>query len=162
EDIQSVVNDVDRSNATTIQVTNDQGRVLGTNDYLNQDIIGKKITEPLVQSSIKFKTSADNTLLNNKTGDRIFVRAEPILDKENNVQGVIYLETSLEDVYSLLQEINEIFLKGSGIALIVSIVLGILVARAITKPIVEMRRQAQTMAKGDFSQKVKVYGTDEI
>src|SRR5699024_8929702 len=31
-----------------------------------------------------------------------------------------------------------------------------------TKPIVEMRRQAQTMARGDFSQKVKVYGTDEI
>src|SRR5699024_7649941 len=45
---------------------------------------------------------------------------------------------------------------------IVSILLGILVARAITKPIVEMRRQAQTMARGDFSQKVKVYGKDEI
>src|SRR5699024_7667276 len=51
---------------------------------------------------------------------------------------------------------------GSGIALIVSILLGILVARAITKPIVEMRTQAQTMARGDFSQKVKVYGKDEI
>src|SRR5699024_9283579 len=42
------------------------------------------------------------------------------------------------------------------------ILLGVLVARAITKPIVQMRRQAQTMARGDFSQKVKVYGTDEI
>src|SRR5699024_3377518 len=31
-----------------------------------------------------------------------------------------------------------------------------------TKPIVEMRRQAQTMARGDCSQKVQVYGTDEI
>src|SRR5699024_2117006 len=73
-----------------------------------------------------------------------------------------YLETSLEGVYSQLADINDIFLKGSGIALIVSILLGILVARAITKPIVEMRRQAQTMARGDFSQKVKVYGKDEI
>src|SRR5699024_3054795 len=32
----------------------------------------------------------------------------------------------------------------------------------ITKPLSEMRIQAQTMAKGDFSQKVNVYGTDEI
>lgn len=162
EDIQSVVNDVDRSNATTIEVINDQGRVLGTNDYLNRDIIGKKDTEALVQSSIKFKTSADNTLLNNKTGERIFVRAEPILDDEGDVQGIIYLKTSLEGVYRQLQGINEIFLKGSAIALAVSVVLGILVARAITRPIVEMRRQAQTMARGDFSQNVKVYGTDEI
>src|SRR5690625_1114152 len=44
----------------------------------------------------------------------------------------------------------------------VSAILGIFVARAITKPIIEMRRQAQTMAKGDFTQKVNVYGKDEI
>src|SRR5699024_10362947 len=150
------------SGATTIQVLSDQGRVLGTNDYLNQEIIGKKITEEIVQRAIKFRTSMDNTLLNSKTGERIFVRVEPIHDEDENVQGVIYLETSLEGVYRQLQKINEIFFKGSIIALIVSVVLGILVARAITKPIVEMRRQAQTMARGDFSQKVKVYGTDEI
>src|SRR5699024_888336 len=65
-------------------------------------------------------------------------------------------------VYGQLQNINEIFLKGSIIALVISGLIGILVARAITKPIIEMRRQAQTMARGDFSQKVKVYGKDEI
>ena len=162
EDIQSLVNDMERSNATTIQVLNDQGRVLGTNDYLNQEIVGKKITEPIVQNALKFKSATDNTLLNNKTGDRVFVRVEPVLDKEEKALGAIYMETSLEGIYSQLDEINNIFLKGSGIALLVSIVLGILVARAITKPIVEMRRQAQTMARGDFSQKVKVYGSDEI
>ncbi len=162
EDVQSIVTDVDGSRATTIQVINNQGRVLGTNDYLNQDIIGKKITEGTVQRAIKFSTSIDNTLFNNRTGERIFVRIEPIHDQDNTVQGVIYLETSLENVYGQLQKINEIFFKGSLIALFVSMGLGILVARAITKPIVEMRRQAQTMARGDFSQKVNVYGSDEI
>src|SRR5699024_7790058 len=67
-----------------------------------------------------------------------------------------------EPVYGQIQGINSIFLKGSVIALFVSVLLGVLVARAITKPIVQMRRQAQTMARGDFAQKVKVYGTDEI
>src|SRR5690625_4208220 len=162
EEVQNLVADVDRAGASNIQVLNDQGRVLGTNDYLNRDAIGKKITEPIVQRSIKFSTSLDSTLLNPNTGERIFVRVEPIMDNEENVQGVIYLEASLENVYGQLQDVNEIIFKGSIIALIVSIVLGILVARAITKPIVEMRRQAQTMARGDFSQKVNVYGTDEI
>jgi len=162
EDVQNIVTDVDSSSGSTIQVINNQGRVLGTNDYLNQDIIGKKITEDIVQRAIKFKTSQDNTFFNSKTGERIFVQVEPIHDETDNVQGAIYFEVSLEGVYGQLQKINEVFLKGSIIALVVSILLGILVARAITKPIVEMRRQAQTMARGDFSQKVKVYGTDEI
>lgn len=160
EDIQNTVIEVERSSATTIQVTNNQGRVLGTNDYLNQDIIGKKMTEDIVHRAITFKTSLDNTLLDR--GERVFVRVEPILDADENVQGVVYLTTSLEGVYDQISNINEIFWKGSLIALIVSVILGILVARAITKPIIEMRRQAQTMARGDFSQKVKVYGSDEI
>src|SRR5699024_10994685 len=129
EEIQNITVDVDRSGAM-IQVMNNQGRVLGTNDYLNQDIIGKKITEDFVQRAIKFNTSIDNTSLNINTGDRILVRVEPIVDANNNVQGVIYLETSLESVYGQLQKINEIFFKGSVIALIVSVLLGILVARA--------------------------------
>ena len=162
EEVQNLVADVDRAGASNIQVLNDQGRVLGTNDYLNRDAIGKKITEPIVQRSIKFSTSLDSTLLNPNTGERIFVRVEPIMDNEENVQGVIYLEASLENVYGQLQDVNEIIFKGSIIALIVSVILGILVARAITKPIVEMRRQALTMARGDFTQKVQVYGTDEI
>lgn len=161
EDIQNILMDMERSGPTSIQVINNQGRVLGTNDYINQDIIGKKMTEDIVQRAIKFKTPLDNTFLN-RTGERIFVRVEPIQDQDETVLGVIYLETSLEGVYGQLQKINEIFFKGSVIALFVSMVLGILVARAITKPIIEMRRQAQTMARGDFSQKVKVYGTDEI
>src|SRR5699024_7199629 len=162
EAIQDVVNDVDRSNATNIRVVNEQGQVLGTNDYLDKEIIGKKLTEPIVQNALKFKTSTDNTLLNNKTGNRVFVLVEPIIDSEGGVEGASYVETPGESVYGQIQGINEIFLKGSVIALLVSILLGVLVARAITKPIVQMRRQAQTMARGDFSQKVKVYGTDEI
>ena len=104
----------------------------------------------------------DTSQLDSRTGERVFLRVEPIVDAQNNVHGVVYLKTSLEGVYDQLQKINEIFVKGSVIALLVSVVLGFLLARAITKPIDEMRRQAQTMARGDFSQKVKVYGTDEI
>lgn len=161
-DVQSNIADLERDSSTTIQVIDSQGRVLGTNDYLNQDVIGKKTTDNYVQRSIKFGSSLDNIVLNTKTGERMFIRVEPIYNDEEKVVGVIYLETSLEGVYRQLHKINEIFYKGSGIALLVSVILGILVARAITKPIVEMRRQALTMARGDFSQKVKVYGSDEI
>lgn len=163
EDVQNNLVDID-SGSLVIQIINDQGRVLGTNDYANQDIVGKKVSDGIIQSVIKIGTPLDNTVLNHETGERVFVRVEPILSSEQSetVLGVIYLESSLEGVYSQLSKMNEIFYKGSIIAMVVSILLGILVAQAITKPIVEMRKQAQTMARGDFSQKVKVYGHDEI
>src|SRR5699024_9292944 len=150
ESIQDVVNDVDRSNATNIRVVNEQGQVLGTNDYLDKEIIGKKLTDPIVQNALKFKSSTNNTLHNNKTRNRLLVLVEIVLDSEGEVEGAIYLETSVESVYGQFQGINSIFLIGTVIALFVSVLLGVLVARAITKPIVQMRRQAQTMARGDF------------
>src|SRR5699024_7762091 len=137
-------------------------RVIGTNDYHNRDIVGKKIVEDIVQKSLLFGSSQDNILLDAQTDNQLFVKAEPIYDINDNVVGVIYLEASLEGVYRQLQNINDIFFKGSILAISVSALLKILVARTITKPIIEMRRQAQTMARGDFSQKVNVYGTDEI
>src|SRR5699024_88447 len=70
--------------------------------------------------------------------------------------------SSMESVFSQLQDINDIFFKGSILAIVISAIIGILVARTITKPLSEMRLQAQTMAKGDFSQKVNVYAKDEI
>ncbi|HLQ83292.1 MAG TPA: cell wall metabolism sensor histidine kinase WalK [Pseudogracilibacillus sp.] len=161
EEVQAIINDVNLGGQNTLQVINNQGRILGTNDY-NQDIVGKKITDEIIQKGIKSGTSVDSTYIKSKTGDRILVRVEPILDKDRQITGVVYLETSLESVYTQLSKINDIFLKGSIIALIISVLIGILVARAITKPIIEMRRQAQKMARGDFSQKVNVYGSDEI
>lgn len=161
EEVQAIINDVNLGGQNTLQVINNQGRILGTNDY-NQDIVGKKITDEIIQKGIKSGTSVDSTYIKSKTGDRILVRVEPILDKDRQIRGVVYLETSLEGVYTQLSNINDIFLKGSIIALIISVLIGILVARAITKPIIEMRRQAQKMARGDFSQKVNVYGSDEI
>lgn len=161
EEVQTIVNDVNLGGQNTLQVINNQGRVLGTNGY-NQDMVGKKITDEIIQKGIKSGTSVDSTYIKSNTGDRILVRIEPITNKEREITGVIYLETSLESVYGQLANINDIFFKGSIIALVISVLIGILVARAITKPIIEMRRQAQKMARGDFSQKVNVYGSDEI
>lgn len=163
EDVQKLVTSINTDVITSLQVINSQGRVIGTNSYLdNRNIIGKKVTEPIVQKALLFGSAEEEILLDSKTGNRFYIKAEPIYIDEDNILGVIHFRASLEGVYDQLQNINKIFLRGSILAITVSAILGVLVARAITKPIIEMRRQAQTMAKGDFSQKVNVYGTDEI
>src|SRR5690606_40628064 len=81
QDIQNSLTDVD-AGTLTIQVINDQGRVLATNDYANQEIIGKKITDGLVQRVMKIGSPLDHTVLNHQTGERMFVRVEPILSSQ--------------------------------------------------------------------------------
>lgn len=162
EDVQGIVADIDTNPITSLQVINSERRVIGTNDYTIKDLIGKKTIDDNVQKAFLYSSSIDNTFINNDTGEQIYVKADPIYDKDDSVIGIIYLEASLEDVYDQLQDINRIIIQGSLLAITVSAILGILVARAFTKPIIEMRQQALTMAEGDFTQKVNIYGADEI
>lgn len=164
EEVQRIVEGVDTDDIVNLQVVNSQSRVLGTNDYSNLEIIGKKTTDDAIQKALLLGISPDKTVYDPETDNRVYVKTVPLYDQsdETNIIGVIYYEASIEVVYDQLQKINEIFFKGSVLAIVVSAILGILVARTITKPIKEMRRQAQKMANGDFSQKVNVYSNDEI
>src|SRR5699024_2916213 len=128
EEVQNIINDIDTDAFTNLQIINSHSRVIGTNDYHNRDIVGKKIVEDIVQKSLLFGSSQDNILLDAQTDNQLFVKAEPIYDINDNVVGVIYLEASLEGVYRQLQNINDIFFKGSILAISVSALLGILVA----------------------------------
>lgn len=161
QEVQEILVDIRANNITNIQVVDSQRRVLAASDSM-QGNIGKKTSLDLVQQAILFDMSRERTRRDPETNNQMFVKAEPVFDNEGLVAGVIYLEASLEGVNDQLQEINNIFLQGSILAIAISAFIGILVARSITRPIMEMRRQAQTMAKGDFTQKVNVYGKDEI
>ncbi|WP_339217693.1 cell wall metabolism sensor histidine kinase WalK [Ornithinibacillus sp. FSL M8-0202] len=161
EDVQGIIGDIETDSSWNLIVVNNQSKVLATNNYSQQDKIGKKDTRDIIQKVLLF---SDEQVQDRKDsdGNRIHVQATPLFDNEEKMVGVIYLEASLQDIYDQLSEINQIFYQGTIWAILVSAILGILVARAITKPIMEMRRQAQIMGKGDFTQKVNVYGTDEI
>lgn len=162
EEVQEIINDINADTFTNLLVIDNQSKVIGTNDYQNYDILGKKIVEESVKDALSFGSPNEEVKYDFQAENQVFVKVEPIYDAEENTVGVVYVAASLEIVHSQLQNINNIFFRGSVLAITVSALIGILVARTITKPIIEMRRQAQTMARGDFSQKVRVYGTDEI
>ncbi|WP_058309158.1 cell wall metabolism sensor histidine kinase WalK [Gracilibacillus massiliensis] len=140
-----------------LKVIDSQFRVLGANRL---DMIGKKISgNTSIRLAVVHGQQKEDIKRNAK--DRVLVRTIPIMDGDVPV-GAIYTESSIEEVYTQLEEINRIFLNGTILATFVSIILGVLVARTITKPITEMRKQAMVMARGDFTKKVNVYGQDEI
>ncbi|RKQ32945.1 cell wall metabolism sensor histidine kinase WalK [Oceanobacillus halophilus] len=162
QEIQQIVDDINIDTAvTSIQVINSQGRILGTNDPAYQRDVGKKSRMPIIENALFFNTF-DEDIVMDESMERVYVKAVPLYDSQDNVVGIIYVKALIQNVYDQISDINDIFIQGSILAISISAFLGILVARSITKPIMEMRRQAQIMAKGDFSKKVNVYGKDEI
>ncbi|ALX49559.1 cell wall metabolism sensor histidine kinase WalK [Lentibacillus amyloliquefaciens] len=159
-EVQDIVRVNDTADINTIQVVDMQSRIIASSDTSSSSNIGKKTTGNFINNVLRF--GDENTGNIYREGDRIYRRVVPIYDDEDTQVGALYIEASLEGVYNQLNDINRVFLQGSILAITVSAFLGILVARTITKPIQEMRRQAQTMAREDFSQKVNVYGKDEI
>ncbi|GGJ89752.1 PAS domain-containing sensor histidine kinase [Lentibacillus kapialis] len=161
QEVQDIVKVNDTADIITIQVVNMQSRIIASNDTSGSSNIDKRTSDDFINNVLRFGNEDKGKMINSE-GNRNYRRAVPIYDNEQTQVGALYIEASLEGVYSQLDDINRVFLQGSILAITVSALLGILVARTITKPIKEMRRQAQTMAREDFSQKVNVYGRDEI
>ena len=147
-----------------INVVDRHDRILATSED-DQAIVGKRINEEIIQQAASSETLLDKISLDRDTGQRIWILAVPIMDNvgsKEDLKGVIYVQSNIEKVYEQLNEINRIFAAGIAVSLAITIILGILVARTITRPISDMRKQAQAMSKGNYARKVRVYGTDEI
>ncbi|MFJ7668974.1 cell wall metabolism sensor histidine kinase WalK [Lysinibacillus sp. NPDC097195] len=157
--------DVSTGDILEIRVIDSRQRILATSEVDNQSLIGQRSNTDLVRRAISAETLFDLIKLDNKTRNRVWVLATPIREgagPDDEIIGVLYIEANIESVFEQMSDINRIFLGGTAVSLVVTIFLGILVARTITQPIADMRKQAQAMAKGNFSRKVRVYGTDEI
>ncbi|MDV7765998.1 cell wall metabolism sensor histidine kinase WalK [Peribacillus sp. CSMR9] len=136
-------------------------RVIGTSAPSNQDIVGKKTTEVLIKNTLINGKEESDVFRDQKTGSRLWVLSTPI-EANGEVIGAVYVIAEMENVFEQMDEINGIFMTGTAIALVITAILGILLARTITRPMSDMRKQALVMAKGNFSRKVRVYGDDEI
>lgn len=164
-DIRELLVDYSRasSNLIEVRIVDDKGKILGTSNLNNQGIVGQKSNDPLVKRTLSLGTTSEDKIYKDESNknNRVWVNVSSIKNK-GQVIGAIYLVADIESVYKQVDDITNIFITGTLIAMIITTVLGILLSRTITKPIIEMKRQAYAMARGNYSRKVKVYGVDEI
>ncbi|MBK5485633.1 cell wall metabolism sensor histidine kinase WalK [Peribacillus sp. TH16] len=164
EAINTILKDRDNSSndISEVRVIDTRSRrVIGTSAPGNQEIVGKKTTQVLIKNTLIYGKEDSEVYRDPKTGRRVWVLSTPI-EAKDEVIGAVYVIAEMENVFEQMDEINSIFMTGTAIALVITAILGILLARTITRPMSDMRKQALVMAKGNFSRKVRVYGDDEI
>ncbi|PID13969.1 cell wall metabolism sensor histidine kinase WalK [Sporosarcina sp. P34] len=144
-----------------IRVINPKYRILATSSFENQMRVGQHSTNDNVRKSITSETMKDVVTIDPQSHNRVLSLAKPIFNG-NEIVGSLYVEANIESVFQQIEEINRILAGAAAVSLTITILVGIFIARAFTRPISDMRRQAQAMAKGNFTRKVKVYGSDEM
>ncbi|MDN7242565.1 cell wall metabolism sensor histidine kinase WalK [Planococcus sp. N028] len=163
QSLRSVLNGFQSEDINEIQIIDSRYNILASSEADNQVLVGQRATHELVRLAMTEEKVKERTYVTReRPNDRVWVRVQPIKAAGGEVLGALYVEAVIENVYDQMDEINSILAGGTAISLLITAILGVLVAQTISRPISDMRKQAQAMAKGNFSRKVRVYGDDEI
>lgn len=164
KDIQNLLSEyANRQEIGEIRFIDKDQIIIATTKQSNRSLINQKANDSSVQKALSLGQSNDHLILKDYGGgkDRVWVYNIPVkVDKK--VIGNIYIESKINDVYNQLNNINQIFIVGTAISLLITVILGFFIARTITKPITDMRNQTVEMSRGNYTQRVKIYGNDEI
>lgn len=162
--IANILTDLD--NSADIRVVDSKGVVRGTSDVNDQRIIGQKTTDDNVKNVLYNNLSYETLSYDEKTHASYYVSIVPLVnpnsDSNSSVVGVIYVRANMQSVYRNINNITLIFLTASLVAALFSSIIAVVISRAITRPIDEMKKQAIRMSRGDYSGQVRVYGQDEL
>ncbi len=162
-EIQSLLTDYgNRPEVDEIRYINADNILVGTSRISNESLVGSRINEPMSQDALESGIANDEIFVNvDKDNQRIWILNQPVVVNDE-VAGVIYVESNVESIYMQLEAINNTFIIATLFSLVITSILGIFVARTITKPITDMRNQALLMSEGDYTSRVQIYSDDEI
>ncbi|WP_353989647.1 cell wall metabolism sensor histidine kinase WalK [Pediococcus argentinicus] len=163
--IGQIIANVNNQNITEIRVVDNKGTIRGTSNGNNQSIVGQKTTDSNVKNVIYNTRTYQQVSYDKQNNTRYYISAVPLINTSgatNNLVGVLYIRANLESVYQNVNNITLIFVVAALVAVTIGLVLAIFIARAITRPIEEMRLRTMQIARGDYSGHVQVYGDDEL
>ncbi|PHK50077.1 cell wall metabolism sensor histidine kinase WalK [Staphylococcus edaphicus] len=165
KEVQNLLNEyANRQEIEEIRFIDKDQIIMATSKQSTRSLINQKANDNSIQKALSLGEINSHTVLKDYGNgkQRVWVYNLPVKTSDDGTIGDIYIEADINDVYNQLSNINQIFIIGTGISLLITVILGFFIARTITKPITDMRNQTVEMSKGNYTQRVKIYGNDEI
>ena len=165
KEVQNLLNEyANRQEIEEIRFIDKDQIIMATSKQSTRSLINQKANDNSIQKALSLGEINSHTVLKDYGSgkQRVWVYNLPVKTSNNGTIGDVYIEADINDVYNQLSNINQIFIVGTGISLLITVILGFFIARTITKPITDMRNQTVEMSKGNYTQRVKIYGNDEI
>ena len=163
--IKEVLGDVNNANISQVQVVDAKGNIRADSDVSNRALIGQKTANTDIKQVLYSGQAYSKTTYSRDDDKRYYISITPLYGTGGNINtivGVVYLKANLESVYSSVNSVTVTFATAALFATVIGMGLAIVVSRAITRPIDEMKKQTQRIANGDYIGQVHVYGNDEL
>lgn len=157
EVLQNQLESFNASDILEARIVDSKEVIRATVGLSNDGLIGKKNDYlDLMDFTLKRKETVED-------GRQVYINVQPIQNSTgDSILGAIYVKSDISQQYNRVQDIATIFYSASFVAGLISVIVALLFARSITKPIKEMEKQAFKIAYGDYSSKIKVVGEDEL
>ncbi|MDW4287818.1 cell wall metabolism sensor histidine kinase WalK [Staphylococcus saprophyticus] len=165
KEVQNLLNEyANRQEIEEIRFIDKDQIIMATSKQSTRSLINQKANDNSIQKALSLGEINSHTVLKDYGNgkQRVWVYNLPVKTSNDGTIGDVYIEADINDVYNQLSNINQIFIVGTGISLLITVILGFFIARTITKPITDMRNQTVEMSEGNYTQRVKIYGNDEI
>ncbi|WP_324715205.1 cell wall metabolism sensor histidine kinase WalK [Lactiplantibacillus plantarum] len=165
--IKTILSNYNNTNVDEIQVVDSKGTIRGTSDVNDQSVVGQKTTDRNVKNAIYNNRTYTKSTYDTQNNGRYYVSIVPLYSSNSagnssQLVGVLYIRANMKSVYSTINNIMGIFMIASLAAMVLGLGIAIIIARAITRPIEEMKQQTQRIARGDYAGQVRVYSDDEL
>jgi two-component system, OmpR family, sensor kinase len=129
------------------------------NSSPNAGVSSAEVTDIAFQV-IRTKRPASTTMQTHAGREAIVAR--PVLGPHRKVLFAVVFADSLSDVQDNVALIRRQVLLSGGIALVIAVLAGYLVARALAARVKRLERAARKVASGDFSQPIRADSEDEL
>lgn len=82
--------------------------------------------------------------------------------RNGTVAYVVYSRVLADTIQEGIEQSARVIVVAAGLAMVLTIVMGYVFANTLTVPILALTEKAESMAKGEWKQKIKVQSSDEI
>ena len=147
-------------------------------EYKSYTILDKNSNDIIYSSDKLFETDKEMLLTQiQKSSNYIAALAEKVGDRDKlltfkdksyldyaKAEGdyILYFRYDRDDWQGTIEQFNRIIYLSFGIAILASLIVGYLLSKTITKPIIDIMKKAQNMAQGEFEEELKENSDDEI
>ncbi|GBG94294.1 two-component system sensor histidine kinase [Ligilactobacillus salitolerans] len=163
--VNSALTGINNQNISDVQVVDAKGNIRGETSANGHALVGQKTTDSRIKRVLYSGRSFSETTYNRADDKHYYVSITPLFSSSGNSNtliGAVYLRAELESVYDSIDGVTLIFATAAFVATAIGMGLAILISRAITRPIDEMKKQTAKIAEGNYSGHVHVYGNDEL
>ncbi len=146
-----------------INVVNNSETIIATNQGSELSLIGTQTTEPEVRNVILNRSMMELESYDNETKTPQYQIIKPLLTPDGtSTLGALLIETNLNQVYQQNNNIIDLFVQATFLAIVIAIVIALVLSQGLTRPIEEMRQQALRISEGVYNYPATIYGTDEL